>query len=807
MYKRGKILEAPVIIWDAKYEDKPAEFLTFIQQTSDYMLLNGAGLFDDENPNHQDLFNVAKGKIDPKDYIAAEYAYGYKGNTPIRDNHFFYPAKSHTLGEIVKQPFRFSCKNISNEYTTRKLEENKAVAKKLIRTLFAQMMMQEDGTNVSFLEDADLNLNGTKDEVLDRLFGQEQLELLMYKIIQGISYEHNILGLARKCFDNKFDVNAEFAFIDVVNGQVIPSHVHPSQVRWIASKPVETFEDPAVTACSLVNYLTFTELINKYGDKLDTGTGPAGLLDAIDKLKEGAHFSYDPTRPYFSEYYLSSTWTSQPERDGLGGGSVFGRADYMKGMFYPYRKAPYGLGHSLLEHRMFFKVFVPKRYLVEINGKFTNEKEFKRWQQADYDRSLIADFKELSKEEKAPKGGYVVSKYKQELWEATRLGHGTLINVGRYEYASLKKGKEAYVGMPIVAQISREKSMVLVGENIARWTNILFNRVEDLLNQAGLSTAIMIDESVLGAAQAKGMLYNAKKAGLVMFNSSRMVGGNSFTAQHLGILKMGNHIEEINNMMAMIGLLSEIYNRMVGVSEQVQGISQPYDGVRQQQQNIANQSQLKVEKFYEHNLFMNQVLQRTADVAKYVYAREGYMTVTLSTGERQILKLMKELRFGDYDIFLESGAMLKDKKLIIDNAVISVLSSGGIEMLEPLIDILYTESPAEAKAIFRQAKEVIIKGQQAASQAQMQHAQAEAQIQAQKAASPAEVARINAQKEFALQEMKSREQRQREDFKGTLTDIKENNDRDKRLVDHDLEMDLATHQRALNTPIEELIPA
>ena len=64
--KRSKVLEAPVIILDKKYEDNPGKFLDYIQSVSDYMPINGAGLYDETNPNHEGLFDV---ELSPTHYL------------------------------------------------------------------------------------------------------------------------------------------------------------------------------------------------------------------------------------------------------------------------------------------------------------------------------------------------------------------------------------------------------------------------------------------------------------------------------------------------------------------------------------------------------------------------------------------------------------------------------------------------------------------------------------------------------------------------------------------------------------------
>jgi len=662
--------------------------------------------------------------------------------------------------------------------------------------LFAESMQQE-GVDMEFLKDKSLNLNGDSKSILDRLYGQEQLEMIIFKLLQDMNYRHNIQEIIKETYDNKLDVNAQFAYLKVVNGDVIPEHIHPNKVRWIAGNDIKTLEDPSVSACSIINHRTFNEIINTYQHKLNTGTGSKGLLDAIDKLmKKDTDFYYYPDKPYFSETYRINTLTSHATDQETYKYDRFGKVDYMKNLFYPYKKT--ALGRTILEHKMFFKVQKPTRFVVEINGKAPSEKLYKKWRDEVDNRDLLAEFQELGIDEKAPKGSYVVDKFREELWEATQIGHCTLIDVKPYEYTSKKKGTETYVGMPIVAQISRDKSFVLIGENINRRINILSQRIDEIINQAGNSTAMLIDESVISDTDALSVLYNAKKTGIMMFNSTKFAGGNAFSGKHFETIKIGHQLEEMNAMLAMIGILTDTYNSMIGSNAAATGTAQNYDSTQKTQLNINNQSSLKAQNYWENSMFCNQLLQRAADILKKVKAKDAKENVTLSNGERELLQLTKDLSLGDFDIYVEYGSQLKDKKQIIDNAVINALSSGGIDMIEPLIQVLVADDPNQALGIFRKASEVIRVKEQQALQAQQEQAQAMTQIAAQKNQIPITVQDKRNEGMYTLQQMKDAEQRVREDFKGTVGDIKENNDRDKKILDHDLELEKETHRAALN---------
>lgn len=803
--KRKKVIEEPVIIWRPEYEKNPAKFLDLIQNISDYMLLNGAGLYDDDNRNKPHLFNIAKGIINPKDYEEAEFAYGFRGNTPIRNNDFFYESRNHTLSELIQQPFKFQLDELTNEYTNKKkIKKDLKTAKKLMKTLLAQSMKQDEGVNMDFMQDEDVNVQGeSADDILNKLFGQDQLALVMHKIIQSLNWEHDIHAVLNECFENKYDINSEFAFIDVVNGDVIPRHVHPDNVRWISGKPVKTFEDKSVKAASIINYLTPSELVNDYINYMDTGTGVQGLIDAIDKITEGKRVIYDPRKPYFSSYVTNSTAGSNYLTEDVPN-SGLGRMDYFRDIFYPYRKAPYGVGTSILEQKIFFKMFVPKRYVVEINGKPATDKTFKQWKEENWNRDLNANFTEIGTDEKAPKGSYVINKHKQELWQATRLGHATIVNAGRYEHSVKTQKKETYVGMPIIAQISRDPSIVAIGENVVRRVNVIESRIEDIINRMGANSALAIDEAVMNASEAKAGLFNARKAGILMFNSNKMSGNAGLGPKHFDIVKFGNEIEEMNNLFSMMGFLTEGYKRKIGTSSQVTGGGSPYESEGQQQQNIASQNQLKGIMYWQHGLFANQVLQRTADIAKNVLATGETRSVRLDNGQVEILKLSKEMSLRDYDIKLRFGDQEVNKMRDIKNSIRQVIPSGGIDMIGDLLKMLWMEDPTEALAMLDKTKESMALQQAKNQEAQMQQIQAETQLAQAKAQVPVQVATIQTQSAQTIQQMKMQNEREKEDFKGSLSDIAESNEREKMLMGNNLEQGKLEKQTDLEARLEQM---
>lgn len=795
--RRPKLIEMPYIGWSKEYEtpEGHAKLFRVIQELSDYMIFNRSGIFNNENPNQPYLVDAVKGILNQKDYYNAQFTYGEEGFTPMKDNNFFYSAKQHLTSQIFNAPFQFSCQNISNEIAEKQAKKAAKKASKMATNLLAEFAAA-NGQDLSFIEDPSINMSGDVDEILAQLNEKEQLEQIMFKIISDINYRHDIRSLERDCFSDMFDINSEFAFVEVINGDVRARRLRPEQVLWVAGDPeIRTLEDDSVIAASVNDYSTFTEIINKYSFQLNTGTGARGLLDAIQRLRQGAMQHYNPDRPYFSETYLASGAISDPDYAGPMSRDVFARVDYNQN-FYPFSRNAAGINYRILDQKIYFKMIVPRRYVCEINGQKPTKREFEDWKKGNFTREKNASFTEIDPEGTAPKDKFIVDSHRPELWEATRIGDRCLINVGRYQYMSTKKGRSGYVGMPIVMQASYEKSFAAIGYHLNVLSNILYNRIEELLIDVGHSSAVLFDESIGGDPHS--FKFNMKKTGIGFFNSMQMARGNANKYQHFDVIQIGSELKDVSEMLNMIGLLKVLYENMVGASPQAQGQAQDYAGLRETQLNIQNQSGLAQSKFNQHHLFMNQVLQRIADVAKHEYAKDEYINVRVSADANERLKTSRDLSSGDFDVLLRYGPDLKGQKNAIDMAIQQLMAAGGIEMLEPLIDILITDNPSEARAILRQNSARLIELQRQRDKQMAEANKLNAQAQSEKNKIPVVVAKVNQETAFGVADKKMDERMESEKIRGQASDIKHYQDQSNRVLESDLRMDEKEYQEDRN---------
>jgi hypothetical protein len=225
----------------------------------------------------------------------------------------------------------------------------------------------------------------------------------------------------------------------------------------------------------------------------------------------------------------------------------------------------------------------------------------------------------------------------------------------------------------------------------------------------------------------------------------------------------------------------------VGSSPQTYGVSEQYAGKATTQMAVQNQGTLKANKMYDHYRFMNQVLQKTGDVAKMVNSMDGVKTVLVDKNEKKMLKLSKDIGLYSYNIYLQNGAAVQKKKEIIDQMAQQMAPSGGIDQIEALMDILLTENAEEAREFFRKAKGNLIQLQEKKAAADREAMVAQSQYTNETAQIPLKIAEMNNQTKILLQQMQTKAMEDSNADMGMKNDVQEVNDRERMMLQNQLD--------------------
>lgn len=812
------VIDSPVIQWKEKYTKNPEEFLFQIQRISDYMLMNDASIFGSHNPNTHSLLDIANKGIKEKEYGVSQYFYGVKDPIPYEDFNFFHSSRSRVVGEVFGRNLEFHTKILDGRIKDDLKRKSIDLAAKYLMNIAAQDLT-ERGVNVGFLVDENINTNISQEDFFYHLDFQQQFESVVDKMLRDTEYRHNLRDLAGKAFGVKFDVNAEFAFIDVDERgtipEVIPRYVSPDNVRFITTKrdrQVETLDDESIIATSVIDYININQLVMKYGKRLlSSGTGIKSLYETINKIKDKTLGLYDKDKPYFTEYYNASGFRSDYTKDiwneEAQAYNVFpgvSEVDYMRDLFYPSCDIGKSLTFSVLEHKMFFKVLKEKKFIADIDGKPASRAMLDAWRKnEDYSKTVRCSFREVGEDEKVPKGYAVEYHNSEELWTATRLGHGCLINIEKYKWGTKKENGRERISMPIIGQISYDKSFAALGYPIAKMINEYWHTIDTLTITLGRNTAFVIDKAL--GMDAASTVYNARKYGVVEVDSSKAKGGGGdyLSSKVLSSIQLGNEIGEILELLNAIGMLKSMYEEMVGIGREVQGVGSQYNSQGQQATNIANQSILRAKGEHEHNMFLNQVFRKVVDIRKSVIPEGVDFTVLLSEGEVEVLRLLEGTSSAEMNVHVYNGYDLKQKAERIRAIAEQMASSGGIERIEDLIEIIYTDNPMKHLAIIKKSSEIVRKQQEQMQKIQSEEIQAKMQAEQMKMQVPIEVKNIDSQTKIQLQQMQSADRDTRDEEKGLRDYEKYENQFKSKLMDAEIRAEEKEHDAEVQAKLME----
>jgi len=536
----------------------------------------------------------------------------------------------------------------------------------------------------------------------------------------------------------------------------------------------------------------------KYGAELYRAHGISSLKNAVETLRKGKEFEYSPMGRYYAKNYENSGFgyrtieqlntntgadgrlvTQEINWNNGSNGDVV--AQDWAGMFYPAVKLNNGYGAGVLEHVFYFKMVQTRRFLLKINGKVVSGKTFRDKLKGDWSRKYDVDVEQVASDFKSNEPTVELPVVK--MFQAKRLGHAVLLDVGEYEYAPQSNGRT--MGWPVVGSISQKKSFAKLGEHICRRVNILYQRVDEIIAQMGHQNAVLVDEAQ--ETDYVGFLYNAKRTGIARYNSTKSQSGSAMAQRHLTSITVGQDSAELERLMQLIGFFVTLFENMVGTSPQVQGINQKYAGLRQTQMNVSNQSMLKTEQYHEQIEFMNELLQRYADIVTKYFADDEERTFMVDAKEQQVLKSLKEMSLASISVHLESGMDLAKKKEKIEQAASQVLSSAGIEFLEPLIDIFLQDNAESARALLRENIALLKQLEQTNSERQAKAQEAQNAVIAQQTQMQMAVEQERTQRAIEVQKLKNEGQSERNDFEGTMQDVDSVNKREEMLMQNAME--------------------
>lgn len=797
--KNGKIDfgEFPTILWDKKYDDDPECLDALVQHISDFMLFGYGSMLAQKNDNDllDDIFNGKTKKLNDM-YKEVLLTYGATGSSTLKDYKFFHTNYQSIAGMLIKMPFKISAHNVSQAIVDEKIGKGAKLAAAMIRNKAAAAIAQEDGQDTSFMENKEEYIPSTVEELLATMNAPQQEEYALTRILTNLEHRHKVSNELLEANRDHFICGKMFAYIDYMDGEPVIKHVPREKFGFISPVKVRDMDDPNIIAWGVKDYISLENALRKYGHELAASGGVDYLKKTVNELRSDGvsnKFRYNPTK-YQSNSYASMTHLGD-YAGPLEGVYDMGEdgAVYRPHFYHTDRSGIFGYNCSILEHKIWFKVIKSIRAKLLIKGKNPTKEQVRDWKsnRSSLDKKTIK-YEPVDDKYSAKSGEYIVSYPKEELWEAIRLGHCTIINVRKYKYQTRYEKEVNRVKAPVVGLISNELSAVELGKELSVFYNSFMLKAAELRNTAGADDILMLDKAQMNQGELASMLHSAQHTATAWFDSTIIQDKNNpLAAKHLTKTQLSPRVESIIRYIEASQVIKGLYDAMIGKL----GEPSPYDSAEKVNQMLQQSSLITQKYFQEDYLFRLKAIQRWADVVKSVYGDEDkYVSVFWKNGEQEILRVTKELSMYDYEIYFETGIKaIEDRNYILARAEQAV-SSGGLGFID-MIKIYFSDNIQESVAKIQMAMDQLKQDTLASQQAQQQLMAQKNEVDAQKIQIPLQVKEMDLQGVKYVADLRYQSQSDSLEHKANASDIQSQNKREEALLQAEVQSEMQAGQQ------------
>ena len=387
-------------------------------------------------------------------------------------------------------------------------------------------------------------------------------------------------------------------------------------------------------------------------------------------------------------------------------------------------------------------------------NKFNPEKPFMK--------AVADDYKPRRREQ-------LVTRYVDDIWEATKIGGKILVRARRRpnQVRSVDDAGStqlSYVGCVRNNTTGRAVSMVDLLKNIQMLYNIVMYQIELAMARSG-GKAVVYDVSQLPTNLGMDMqtvLYHLKTDGIIPINSKEE--GNqlaSFNQFQQIDFTLSNSVQQLINLKMM---LEQTAGQISGVSPQREGAVGQYEYVGNVQRSVVQSATITESWFYSHSQVKKRVFEKVCNLMKVSWANGKKSSYILADGAYKFLSIMPDVSLQDYGIFIGDSGKDDAMRQQLQGIAQAALQGGQATLLD-IIKVIKADTFTEAEHILERAMEEIKKEQ--AGQAQQQQAMMEAQQAASQAEferqvqleqiknqAKVEVARIQSETDLRIADMK-----------------------------------------------------
>ena len=654
-------------------------------------------------------YNIYNGSLELQDfkYITEQYGMAYPAR--LVNYPIISPKIDLLVGEELRRPMDIKVSTTNKEAVLRK-EDVKVnlIMKKLTEEIHQEF---KDATGIALPAITEMEIP----EDIDLYMRYNYREMVEETAQDGLEYlmqKYHYRDIFKEGFRDLLVTGKEFFKVYDHNGDPYVRRVDPRSVVYEINSNSDYLDDASWVGEE--RYLSYSEILDEFRDEL--------TREDLEELSAMYQIGgYDDLSAYNSQF----DWI-----------------DYQEGQEVKIRVVS-----------VEWKSIKTLKFKVSEN-KFNPEKPFMK--------AVADDYKPRRREQ-------LVTRYVDDIWEATKIGGKILVRARRRpnQVRSVDDAGStqlSYVGCVRNNTTGRAVSMVDLLKNIQMLYNIVMYQIELAMARSG-GKAVVYDVSQLPTNLGMDMqtvLYHLKTDGIIPINSKEE--GNqlaSFNQFQQIEFTLSNSVQQLINLKMM---LEQTAGQISGVLPQREGAVGQYEYVGNVQRSVVQSATITESWFYSHSQVKKRVFEKVCNLMKVSWANGKKSSYILADGAYKFLSIMPDVSLQDYGIFIGDSGKDDAMRQQLQGIAQAALQGGQATLLD-IIKVIKADTFTEAEHILERAMEeikkeqagqaqqqqAIMEAQQAASQAEFER---QVQLEQIKNQAKVEVARIQSETDLKIADMK-----------------------------------------------------
>lgn len=324
----------------------------------------------------------------------------------------------------------------------------------------------------------------------------------------------------------------------------------------------------------------------------------------------------------------------------------------------------------------------------------------------------------------------VIKKYKQDIWEATRIASCMDVQVRRKYFQIKKVDNKAYVNTLSYHGFNFQTVdglRISLQETLGNFDNLLDITVYQILKElnSAKGRALFIDRGLLSKTQtAKSIIYNITNDGFETVDSTQD-GINSNGADLTKLI----HQVDLGFSSSLPGLL-QLKNELLAMMDRISGINENREGYTKAsstainaQNSVAASRTITEPLFFHFNLYVEKLLMHICEAYKIKYAFFDVDKGKQILGDKKqgYLQVLESIGYQDYGVTLGDGSKYAELKQRLEGYIQLALNTKEITVLDA-INAEVSETYSEMKTVFKDALQRVQDAAQQQAQQEHEHA-------------------------------------------------------------------------------------